>query len=341
MHEPSWFVCLSVLVWGFSPLSLLCRYVAHSCNFFLFPTTFGILDSEFSFQASSVQFLNQYGFDYNKVWTWRRRGLWLGRGPLNVPCPFSLVCTKPRCPPCFAAWPSDSPHWSSRSVPIFSSSKMASRTWMKSRRRKSSIVSWEGTGESGGRVHIPKCLWFLHYCVSGLLCRWRHWPIHPRSAGMTLATCTFLRGQNTSPIASFPLPCECYFILKWKNYGLGGKAQLVKHLPWTAPVWSLKPKFLNMLVIWALGRQREVNSLGLLVVPPSRWDSRNSVSQSAREHLRKDRLLPLPRPTHTPHRQDPKTVAHTGNPSLLALRRIREDDYVSRPAWATQHDPHI
>ncbi|KAI5193725.1 Poly(A)-Specific Ribonuclease Pnldc1 [Manis pentadactyla] len=42
------------------------RYVAHSCNFFLFPTTFGTLDSEFSFQASSVQFLNQYGFDYNK-----------------------------------------------------------------------------------------------------------------------------------------------------------------------------------------------------------------------------------------------------------------------------------
>nr|XP_036881893.1 poly(A)-specific ribonuclease PNLDC1 [Manis javanica] len=42
------------------------KYVAHSCNFFLFPTTFGTLDSEFSFQASSVQFLNQYGFDYNK-----------------------------------------------------------------------------------------------------------------------------------------------------------------------------------------------------------------------------------------------------------------------------------
>nr|XP_045015025.1 poly(A)-specific ribonuclease PNLDC1 isoform X2 [Jaculus jaculus] len=42
------------------------KYVAHSFNFFLFPTTFGILDSEFSFQASSVQFLNQYGFDYNK-----------------------------------------------------------------------------------------------------------------------------------------------------------------------------------------------------------------------------------------------------------------------------------
>ncbi|KFO30369.1 Poly(A)-specific ribonuclease PARN-like domain-containing protein 1 [Fukomys damarensis] len=41
-------------------------YIAHSCNFFLFPTTFGILDSEFSFQASSVQFLNQYGFNYNK-----------------------------------------------------------------------------------------------------------------------------------------------------------------------------------------------------------------------------------------------------------------------------------
>ncbi|XP_006868547.1 PREDICTED: poly(A)-specific ribonuclease PARN-like domain-containing protein 1-like [Chrysochloris asiatica] len=42
------------------------KYVSHSCNFFLFPTTFGILDSEFSFQASSVEFLNQYGFDYNK-----------------------------------------------------------------------------------------------------------------------------------------------------------------------------------------------------------------------------------------------------------------------------------
>ncbi|XP_036914575.1 poly(A)-specific ribonuclease PNLDC1 isoform X2 [Sturnira hondurensis] len=42
------------------------KYVAHSYNFFLFPTTFGTLDSEFSFQASSVQFLNQYGFDYNK-----------------------------------------------------------------------------------------------------------------------------------------------------------------------------------------------------------------------------------------------------------------------------------
>ncbi|XP_063522874.1 poly(A)-specific ribonuclease PNLDC1 isoform X5 [Pongo pygmaeus] len=42
------------------------RYTAHSCNFYLFPTTFGILDSEFSFQASSVQFLNQYGFNYNK-----------------------------------------------------------------------------------------------------------------------------------------------------------------------------------------------------------------------------------------------------------------------------------
>lgn len=48
-------------------LTFFCRYIAHSCNFFLFPTTFGILDSEFSFQASSVQFLNQYGFDYNKV----------------------------------------------------------------------------------------------------------------------------------------------------------------------------------------------------------------------------------------------------------------------------------
>uniref|UniRef100_A0A8C8SF43 PARN like, ribonuclease domain containing 1 n=1 Tax=Pelusios castaneus TaxID=367368 RepID=A0A8C8SF43_9SAUR len=43
-----------------------CRYVAHSYNFFLFPTTFGVMDSEFSLQASSIQFLTHYGFDYNK-----------------------------------------------------------------------------------------------------------------------------------------------------------------------------------------------------------------------------------------------------------------------------------
>ncbi|XP_007484915.1 poly(A)-specific ribonuclease PNLDC1 isoform X2 [Monodelphis domestica] len=42
------------------------KYLAHSYNFFLFPTTLGIMDSEFSFQASSILFLNQYGFDYNK-----------------------------------------------------------------------------------------------------------------------------------------------------------------------------------------------------------------------------------------------------------------------------------
>lgn len=47
--------------------SFSCRYVAHSYNFFLFPTMFGTLDSEFSFQASSIQFLTHYGFDYNKV----------------------------------------------------------------------------------------------------------------------------------------------------------------------------------------------------------------------------------------------------------------------------------
>ncbi|XP_044864349.1 poly(A)-specific ribonuclease PNLDC1 [Mauremys mutica] len=42
------------------------KYVAHSYNFFLFPTTFGVMDSEFSFQASSIQFLTHYSFDYNK-----------------------------------------------------------------------------------------------------------------------------------------------------------------------------------------------------------------------------------------------------------------------------------
>ncbi|KAJ7342158.1 hypothetical protein JRQ81_009271 [Phrynocephalus forsythii] len=52
-------------------LSIFCKeksdkYVAHSYNFFLFPTTFGKMDSEFSCRASSIQFLSHYGFDYNK-----------------------------------------------------------------------------------------------------------------------------------------------------------------------------------------------------------------------------------------------------------------------------------
>ncbi|NXG47885.1 PNDC1 ribonuclease, partial [Psilopogon haemacephalus] len=42
------------------------RYVVHSYNFFLFPSTLGITDVEFSFSASSIQFLSHYGFDYNK-----------------------------------------------------------------------------------------------------------------------------------------------------------------------------------------------------------------------------------------------------------------------------------
>ncbi|NXA49184.1 PNDC1 ribonuclease, partial [Nothocercus julius] len=46
--------------------SFCCRYVVHSYNFFLFPSTFGATDPEFTFSASSVQFLSHYGFDYNK-----------------------------------------------------------------------------------------------------------------------------------------------------------------------------------------------------------------------------------------------------------------------------------
>ncbi|XP_077204448.1 poly(A)-specific ribonuclease PNLDC1 isoform X2 [Paroedura picta] len=42
------------------------KYVAHSYNFFLFPATFGQMDSEFSFQAFSIKFLTHYGFDFNK-----------------------------------------------------------------------------------------------------------------------------------------------------------------------------------------------------------------------------------------------------------------------------------
>nr|XP_056709285.1 poly(A)-specific ribonuclease PNLDC1 [Euleptes europaea] len=42
------------------------KYTAHSYNFFLFPATFGQMDSEFSFQAFSIKFLTHYGFDFNK-----------------------------------------------------------------------------------------------------------------------------------------------------------------------------------------------------------------------------------------------------------------------------------
>ncbi|XP_026561039.1 poly(A)-specific ribonuclease PNLDC1 isoform X1 [Pseudonaja textilis] len=42
------------------------EYIAHSYNFFLFPATFGQMDSEFSCQTSSIQFLSHYDFDYNK-----------------------------------------------------------------------------------------------------------------------------------------------------------------------------------------------------------------------------------------------------------------------------------
>ncbi|NWQ77517.1 PNDC1 ribonuclease, partial [Columbina picui] len=43
-----------------------CRYVVHSYNFYLFPTTLGVTDVEFTLSASSIQFLSHYGFDFNK-----------------------------------------------------------------------------------------------------------------------------------------------------------------------------------------------------------------------------------------------------------------------------------
>ncbi|PKU41518.1 poly -specific ribonuclease parn-like domain-containing protein 1 [Limosa lapponica baueri] len=42
------------------------KYVVHSYNFFLFPSTLGLSDVEFALSASSIQFLSHYGFDYNK-----------------------------------------------------------------------------------------------------------------------------------------------------------------------------------------------------------------------------------------------------------------------------------
>ncbi|NXN99988.1 PNDC1 ribonuclease, partial [Rhinopomastus cyanomelas] len=42
------------------------KYVVHSYNFFLFPSTLGLPDVEFALSASSVEFLSRHGFDYNK-----------------------------------------------------------------------------------------------------------------------------------------------------------------------------------------------------------------------------------------------------------------------------------
>ncbi|XP_030041707.1 poly(A)-specific ribonuclease PNLDC1 isoform X2 [Microcaecilia unicolor] len=42
------------------------RFLSYSYNFFLFPLTFGSIDSEFAIQATSIQFLNEFGFDFNK-----------------------------------------------------------------------------------------------------------------------------------------------------------------------------------------------------------------------------------------------------------------------------------
>ncbi|XP_064303028.1 poly(A)-specific ribonuclease PNLDC1 isoform X2 [Phalacrocorax carbo] len=42
------------------------KYVVHVYNFFLFPSTLGVTDVEFTLSASSIQFLSHYGFDYNK-----------------------------------------------------------------------------------------------------------------------------------------------------------------------------------------------------------------------------------------------------------------------------------
>lgn len=47
----------------------------HSYNFFLFPSTLGVTDVEFTLSASSIQFLSHYGFDYNKVCNLSARNL--------------------------------------------------------------------------------------------------------------------------------------------------------------------------------------------------------------------------------------------------------------------------
>ncbi|XP_022105133.1 poly(A)-specific ribonuclease PNLDC1-like isoform X2 [Acanthaster planci] len=43
------------------------RYCAHTYNFYLFPRSCSTVDARFYCQASSIQFLCQYGFDFNKL----------------------------------------------------------------------------------------------------------------------------------------------------------------------------------------------------------------------------------------------------------------------------------
>ncbi|KAF6020028.1 PNLDC1 [Bugula neritina] len=43
------------------------RYDAYMYNFYLFPEAIGGIDTRFTMQASSVQFLTQYKFDFNKM----------------------------------------------------------------------------------------------------------------------------------------------------------------------------------------------------------------------------------------------------------------------------------
>ncbi|XP_038059141.1 poly(A)-specific ribonuclease PNLDC1-like [Patiria miniata] len=43
------------------------KYSAHTYNFYLFPKSCATIDARFSCQASSIQFLCQYGFDFNKL----------------------------------------------------------------------------------------------------------------------------------------------------------------------------------------------------------------------------------------------------------------------------------
>ncbi len=44
----------------------VCRYVARTWNFYLFPRPYGWSDRRFTCQAASLQFLLEHKFDFNK-----------------------------------------------------------------------------------------------------------------------------------------------------------------------------------------------------------------------------------------------------------------------------------
>jgi hypothetical protein len=58
--------CVCVYVRPLTSACAVCRYVARTWNFYLFPRPYGWCDRRFTCQAASLQFLLEHKFDFNK-----------------------------------------------------------------------------------------------------------------------------------------------------------------------------------------------------------------------------------------------------------------------------------